>query len=127
MPDFGHAATFPAYVLRETPKALLCAIGSREVWIARSQIGSDSEVRQAGDQGQLIVTTWLAERLGLTDADVTFESNETTLPLMRRPYPGQPRRFRAFAALGVRRARALGRPGRGRRSEQSGERQRLIR
>jgi hypothetical protein len=77
---FGATVTFPAYALRETPKALLCAIGSREIWIARSQIGSASEVQQAGDRGELIVTSWLAQRLSLTDADgaqaVTFESNQ---------------------------------------------------
>jgi hypothetical protein len=80
MPDFGATVTFPARALRETPEALLCVIADREIWIARSQIGPNSQVRQVGDQGQLIVTAWLAERLGLAEADrteaVTFESNE---------------------------------------------------
>ncbi len=53
-------------VMRGSERALLCRIptdvGFREVWIPRSQITDDSEVFEAGDEGQLVVKSWFAER-----------------------------------------------------------------
>jgi len=58
-------------VLRATERAILCRIpadnGSdepREVWVPQSQVTSDSEVWQSGDEGTLVVTHWWAEREG---------------------------------------------------------------
>lgn len=49
----------------ETLKAILVKIEGKEYWIAKSQIDDDSEVYQDGDEGKLIIKTWLAEKLGL--------------------------------------------------------------
>jgi hypothetical protein len=49
----------------ETFKAILVVINGKEYWIAKSQIDDDSEVYQDGDEGKLIIKTWLAEKLGL--------------------------------------------------------------
>lgn len=56
--------------LRGTERALLCRLTtdggeSREVWVPRSQITDDSEVYEIGDEGQLVVKSWFAEREGL--------------------------------------------------------------
>lgn len=68
MRDFADTVSFPARVLKETPKALLCAIGGREVWIAKSQIDySASEARWPGDSGALVVSAWLARKLDLNE------------------------------------------------------------
>lgn len=52
--------------VRQTPKAILVAIKGKEHWIPQSQIDEDSEVYKDGDQGTLIIKSWLAEKLGLT-------------------------------------------------------------
>ena len=49
-------------VMHETDKALLCEIQGEEVWIPKSQLGDESEVKQGGDSGTLVVTRWLAEQ-----------------------------------------------------------------
>lgn len=38
---------------------------TEEAWIPLSQIHSRSEVRNVGDKGLLVITTWLAEQKGL--------------------------------------------------------------
>jgi hypothetical protein len=48
-----------------TDKALLCVIDDEEHWIPLSQIDDDSEVYQAGTEGTLIVTEWIAKQKGL--------------------------------------------------------------
>ncbi len=51
----------------ETHKAILVVIDDEdEYWIPKSQIDEDSEVYAAGHSGTLIVTTWFAEKEGLT-------------------------------------------------------------
>lgn len=59
--------------LRRTDKALLCAIpldhdgdAERELWVRVSQITEDSEVYDVGHEGTLVVTSWFAEREGLS-------------------------------------------------------------
>ncbi len=52
-------------VLVVTPKALKCVFNGGEHWIARSQISEESEVREKGDSGTLIISRWLAEKAGL--------------------------------------------------------------
>jgi hypothetical protein len=49
----------------ETEKAILCVIDGDEHWIAKSQIDEDSEVYAKNTEGKLVITMWLAERLGL--------------------------------------------------------------
>lgn len=52
-------------VVHATDKALLCEIDGDETWIPKSQISADSEVSEAGDEGTLIITEWIAEQKGL--------------------------------------------------------------
>jgi hypothetical protein len=47
--------------LRQTDKAVLCAVGGAELWVPRSQISRASEVREAGDCGTLVVSQWWYE------------------------------------------------------------------
>ena len=51
--------------LRETAKAILVEIDGDEVWIPKSVIHDDSEVSAGGDEGDLVVAQWFAEREGL--------------------------------------------------------------
>lgn len=46
--------------IHERELALLCLIENEEVWIPKSQISPDSEVREEGDFGTLIMSEWLA-------------------------------------------------------------------
>lgn len=45
-----------------TAKAILCIIGSEEVWIPRSQLHEDCSELDKGDEGDLIIPDWLAEQ-----------------------------------------------------------------
>ena len=51
-------------VIREGGLALLCRVGSREVWIPRAQILNDG-VRSLGDRGTIVVPRWFANDHGL--------------------------------------------------------------
>lgn len=54
-------------VLAETEKALLVYISAivEEVWIPKSQVDTDdSEIREKGDVGMLVMTRWFAEKEG---------------------------------------------------------------
>lgn len=51
-----------AVAIRATKKALLVRLDDREVWIPQSQIHDDSEVYQEGDEGELVVARWFAEK-----------------------------------------------------------------
>ncbi len=53
--------------IRETEKALLCEIGGDEMWIPQSVIDDDSECYKEGDEGDLVVARWWAEKNGLVD------------------------------------------------------------
>ena len=50
---------------KETDKAILCTINGSDVWIPKSQIDPDSEVKEEDDEGELIVTEWIAKEKGL--------------------------------------------------------------
>lgn len=52
-------------VEHETDQALLCEIHGEKVWIPKSQITDDSEVYEAGTEGDLVITHWIAEKKGL--------------------------------------------------------------
>lgn len=65
----GHHCGYAA-AKRATNKALLVELrdglrADEEVWIPLSQIHDDSEVWGAGDEGELVVTSWFAEKEGL--------------------------------------------------------------
>lgn len=45
-----------------TDKALLCIVGSEEIWIPRSQLHDDCELDEADDEGDLIIPKWLADK-----------------------------------------------------------------
>ena len=51
--------------IRETVLALYCLIDGRGVWIPQSQIDDNSEIWEAGDEGTLIISQWIAEQKGL--------------------------------------------------------------
>lgn len=51
--------------LHATADAVLCLIGSRQVWVPQSVIHEDSEVFDAGQIGKLVIFTWWATREGL--------------------------------------------------------------
>jgi hypothetical protein len=49
----------------ETDEAILVDIPSIGVeWIPKSQVTDDSEVCETGDEGDLVITDWLAEQRG---------------------------------------------------------------
>jgi hypothetical protein len=48
--------------VRETDAALLCIVDGEEHWIPKSQVHDDSAVFEAGHEGTLVVTQWIAEQ-----------------------------------------------------------------
>lgn len=55
------------WIKRTTDKAVLCAIGEREVWIPRSLLCEGTDVKRTGDDGTIVVPRWFAEQEDLTD------------------------------------------------------------
>ncbi len=56
-----------AEALRETTDALLVRLedeDGREVWFPKTQIDDESEVWKAGQEGELVVSDWIAEKKG---------------------------------------------------------------
>jgi hypothetical protein len=53
-------------VLRTTPPALLCGIGSRRVWLPRGHVSG--KLWAAGDRGKLFVRRWVARDRQLIDS-----------------------------------------------------------
>lgn len=53
-------------VKQETPRAILVAIGSGQVWVPKSVIHDDSEVYAMDTDGDLIVARWFAEKEGIS-------------------------------------------------------------
>lgn len=61
--ELGHAK-----VKRETAAAILVVLedeGGREVWFPKSHVDDESEVWEAGQEGELVVSDWIAEEKGL--------------------------------------------------------------
>lgn len=54
-----------ALCIYETHLALLVEIDGEEVWIPKSQIEADSEVRKKEDEGTLVISGWFAAQEGL--------------------------------------------------------------
>ena len=66
MPTFTNQARFPdVRAIRATDSALLVAIDGREVWIPQSQIDDESEVYEVGQEGELVISEWLATQKGI--------------------------------------------------------------
>jgi hypothetical protein len=65
MPSFKDKTTFTASVIRQTDAALLVEIDGKQHWIPQSQIDDDSEVWEEGQDGDLVVSQWIAEQRGL--------------------------------------------------------------
>ena len=66
MSDKSEPVTFEkSQAVAESTKALLCIIDDEEYWIPKSQIHEDSEVSEVGDEGDLIISEWLAIEKGL--------------------------------------------------------------
>ena len=56
-----------AEIKAETPKAWLLFDGTKEAWVPKSQIESDSEITEdseEGDEGELVVSDWIASEKG---------------------------------------------------------------
>ena len=51
-----------AYVLDATPQALKVAIKGFGMWFPRSQLHDDCELEHVGNEGDLIIPAWLAEK-----------------------------------------------------------------
>lgn len=53
--------------IRDSGRALLVEIPghSDPIWIPQGQIDEDSEVWRDGDEGDLVITEWIAEQKGL--------------------------------------------------------------
>lgn len=45
-----------------TDKALLCTVGTEDIWIPRSQLHDDCELSEKDDEGDLIIPKWLAAK-----------------------------------------------------------------
>jgi len=54
-----------AKAIAESEKAIKVVIDGEAHWIPQSQIHDDSEVWKKGDEGELVVTQWIAEQKGL--------------------------------------------------------------
>ena len=52
-------------VLRDSGTALLCVIGERQVWVPVLEMKYGSQVAKVGDRGKLVISRWLAEKVGL--------------------------------------------------------------
>jgi hypothetical protein len=61
-----EVAEFPdARCLKETARAILVRCLEQEAWIPKSQLREGSEVLTEGDEGNLVVALWFAEKEGL--------------------------------------------------------------
>lgn len=68
-------------VVSETKKAILVPYQEWGVWVPKSQIHPDSDVQGEGDTGELIISQWYAEQIGLYDP---YEPDEKTKEAIRR-------------------------------------------
>lgn len=51
--------------IAESDKAILVDIEGEEFWIPKSEVDDDSEVWSDGDEGDLIISTFIARKRGL--------------------------------------------------------------
>ena len=57
------------HILRDAGTAFLCLIGTKQVWVPLTEIRYGSEVAQTGHRGRLIISEWLAHKMGLRRGD----------------------------------------------------------
>lgn len=50
--------------VKETADALCVAVDGEEIWFPKSQIHDFSEVTEEGDEGDFVITVWLARQRG---------------------------------------------------------------
>jgi hypothetical protein len=54
-----------AVAKRATAQALLVSVDGEDYWLPQSAIHEDSEVWKAGDEGELVISQWWAEKKGM--------------------------------------------------------------
>jgi hypothetical protein len=52
-------------VVRDIGTAFLCSVGRKQVWVPLTEIRYGTNLTKKGDHGTLIISRWLAGRLGL--------------------------------------------------------------
>ena len=54
-------------IIKETSKAILVESENldEETWIPQSQVHDDSEIWKEGQKGDLIISEWMAKKIGL--------------------------------------------------------------
>ncbi len=68
MADFRDKARFPdskAIRANDAKTALLVSVDGRDVWFPQLAIDDDSEIWEAGQEGELVVSQRIAEEKGL--------------------------------------------------------------
>ena len=65
MPSFKDKVKVKADCRAETTAAIKVFIGNEEYWIPKSQVDDDSEVWKDGDDGELIISEWIATQKGI--------------------------------------------------------------
>lgn len=82
MTRYGDRKKYRAYegcsVTRETDKAILVLIprtgdSDLEEWIPKGQIHDDSEVYEAGTEGKLVISQWIAEQKNIREEGCEYE------------------------------------------------------
>jgi len=68
MTEYHNYRRFKAKCTKSTPKAILVDIEGMDepLWIPQSQIDDRSEVWCEGDEGDLVISEWLAEQKGIS-------------------------------------------------------------
>jgi len=65
-PQEQEIAYVDARAEAETEKALFCVLKTGEkIWVPKSLIQTDSEVKVHGDEGELAVPLWFCEKKGV--------------------------------------------------------------
>jgi hypothetical protein len=65
--DIAEPFRCQAECTKETAKAIFCKLESgEERWIPNTVVHDDSEVYQAGHEGELVLHAWWAEKEGLS-------------------------------------------------------------
>lgn len=81
---FGpRAVTFPrCYVIGKTEKALLVLFeDASQHWIPLSQIDESCKLAHRGDEGDLVISTWIAEQKGLLGPSPTAHVGQGPTPI----------------------------------------------
>ena len=68
-------------VIRSTPPALLCQIGTKTVWLPRAHISG--KLWCAGDRGKLFIRSWVVRDQNLPDPRTSAIGAQATQPRSR--------------------------------------------